>query len=105
MLETKDKRRYDTKVDVWALGVLLFELLTTNVPFSGHDQTETIRNIKRMHIPWPNNFPIKAKDLISKLLKAKPEHRIVLDELHKHPWIESHEPLRDLIENEEIIND
>lgn len=87
------------------MGVLLFELLTNNVPFSGSDQADTIRSIKRMNIPWPKNFPIKAKDLISKLLKGNPEHRIALDELHKHPWTESYEPLRVIFENEIIFND
>jgi len=54
MLQPRDKRKYDTRVDVWSLGVLIFEMITKRVPFEGRDQGDTIRKIKRMEINYPS---------------------------------------------------
>ena len=35
----------DFKVDVWSLGVMLYALISSNVPFEGHDRDETAQMI------------------------------------------------------------
>jgi serine/threonine protein kinase len=42
---------YSFKNDVWALGVILFELANLELPFSGKAVTEIIRNIIRFFVP------------------------------------------------------
>eukprot|EP00820_Chromera_velia_P021667 Cvel_30183.t1-p1 / transcript=Cvel_30183.t1 / gene=Cvel_30183 / organism=Chromera_velia_CCMP2878 / gene_product=Serine/threonine-protein kinase Nek1, putative / transcript_product=Serine/threonine-protein kinase Nek1, putative / location=Cvel_scaffold4267:346-2133(-) / protein_length=268 / sequence_SO=supercontig / SO=protein_coding / is_pseudo=false len=43
--EVVNHKPYSFKSDIWALGCLLFELLTLRPPFNGHSHTEVVRNI------------------------------------------------------------
>jgi serine/threonine protein kinase len=36
---------YDAKIDIWAVGILTYELLTGCAPFTGNNETETYTNI------------------------------------------------------------
>jgi len=37
---------YNEKVDVWSIGIILFELLTGHVPFNCTSEKQTIKKIK-----------------------------------------------------------
>ena len=88
MIERTGHGKY---VDIWCLGVLLFELLVGKPPFSGgNDKDLLIKNILRVKILWPK-FPQKeidkdAKDLISKILKYDSLQRISIEEMINHPF-------------------
>ncbi len=79
---------HDEHVDIWCLGVLLFELLTGTPPFIGQNRVLLMKNIINVNISWPSppRLPIDpdAKDLISKILKKKPTERISLENIVKH---------------------
>ena len=58
---------YSKEVDVWAVGVLLYEMLTGKAPFSGSDMKVTISNIARFRLNPNDKFdqlPMEVKDLI-----------------------------------------
>ena len=74
------KTGHDHTVDIWSLGVLLFELLAGYPPFTGSNQNELFLNIKKLKINWPADFPPLAKNLISKILKLIPKERISLEQ-------------------------
>ena len=80
---------HDKALDVWNLGVLLFELLTGSPPFEGSSQSDLFNNILALKIKWPKGFSGIAKDLISKLLKIDPKNRIPVGEITEHPWFKS----------------
>ena len=87
MIESKGHGKY---VDIWCLGVLLFELLVGQPPFSGKNKSLIYKNILNCHILWPK-YPKKeidkdAKDLISRILKINPKERISLEDIIKHPF-------------------
>ena len=79
---------HDEHVDIWCLGVLLFELLTGTPPFIGQNRVLLMKNIINVNINWPSppKLPIDpdAKDLITKILKKKPHERIRLENIVKH---------------------
>jgi serine/threonine protein kinase len=88
------KQGHDTGVDIWSIGVLLFELLAGYAPFTGTNQDELFSNIKKLKINWPSDFPPLAKNLVSKILKINPKERISLEEIINHTWFEKNPELK-----------
>lgn len=78
---------YDEKIDIWALGVLLFEMLAGYAPFSANNKEDLYSNVLKVKINWPNDFPPLAKDLVMRILRFEPNERISIDEMLKHPWL------------------
>ena len=77
---------HDEHLDIWCIGVLLFELLTGTVPFKGKDMDSLNNNIVSLKIVWPKDISTTAKNLISKILKREPGERISLRDMLKHPF-------------------
>lgn len=81
---------HDESLDIWCIGILMFELLTGSIPFQGNDQQTLNSNILRNKIHWPKDMDLSAKDLISKILKTDPAERISLTDMLKHPFFVKH---------------
>ena len=78
---------HDKSVDIWALGILLFEMLTGRIPFSiNEDKIQLYNSIKILKINWTDDFPHLAKDLVSKILCINPNERLSLEEILNHQW-------------------
>ncbi len=77
---------YDTRVDIWAIGVLIFELLCGYPPFK-KDTHSMEDNIINLRINWPIKMNLLGKNLISKILKVNPENRLNLEEILQHKFI------------------
>lgn len=84
MVEGKD---HDKWVDVWALGILMYELLVGVPPFEAEGYQATYRRIARVDLRFPDHISELAQDLISKLLQKTTTNRLPLSEVPKHPWI------------------
>ena len=59
---------YDNKVDIWCVGVIIFELLFGRIPFIRKDRNILMSNIVNGRIFRDDNIDIDARDLISKIL-------------------------------------
>jgi serine/threonine protein kinase len=81
---------YDKQVDIWALGILLFEFLTGNPPFESDNQEETFRRIQIMELQVPDYVSKIAEDLIRKLLVRDPKQRISLESAREHPFVRNY---------------
>ncbi|NWQ80746.1 AURKA kinase, partial [Columbina picui] len=85
--EMIEGRTHDEKVDIWSLGVLCYEFLVGKPPFETATYQETYRAISRVEYKFPPFVTQGARDLISKLLKHNPFHRLPLKEVLLHPWV------------------
>ena len=97
--EMAKKTGHNEMVDIWALGVLLFEFLAGYAPFSGSCPKELYTNIKKLKVNWPVDFPPLAKNLVSKILKLNPSERLSVEEILDHAWFTQNPPLRHVLTN------
>uniref|UniRef100_A0A8B9Y095 non-specific serine/threonine protein kinase n=1 Tax=Bos mutus grunniens TaxID=30521 RepID=A0A8B9Y095_BOSMU len=88
--EMIEGRIYHEKVDLWCLGVLCYELLVGNPPFESTSHSETYRHILKVDVRFPASIPLRAWDLISRLLRYQPSERQPLAQVLKHPWVQAH---------------
>lgn len=81
------KSGHDEGVDIWSIGVLIFELLAGRPPFEFKgDINKLYSDIRNLRIKWTDDFSILAKDLVSKILRFKSSDRISLNNILNHPW-------------------
>merc|ERR1719282_1226967 len=67
---------------VWSLGVLLYDMLCGDIPYT------TDREICSGRLVWQKHVKLskEAKDLMQRCLHMVPELRINLDSILSHPW-------------------
>ena len=97
--EMAKKEGHNEMVDIWAMGVLMFEFLAGYSPFFGSCPKELYNNIKKLKIQWPVDFPPLAKNLITKILKINPSERLSINEILDHAWFTQNPPLRHVLTN------
>ena len=93
------KKGHDTRVDIWSVGILMFELLAGYSPFVAKNNQDLYQNIRRLKIQWPKDMPPLAKNLIGKILKLNPLDRPTLQEILDHQWFKQTKIIKPLLEN------
>ena len=89
--------KHDANVDLWALGILMFEFCVGRPPFETESHNETYRKITKIDITWPtptNHLSEDARDLIIKLLRKNPSERMPLEDVLRHPWVEKYNKVK-----------
>ncbi|XP_071350750.1 aurora kinase A [Trachinotus anak] len=87
--EMIEGKTHDEKVDLWSLGVLCYEFLVGKPPFEAKSHEDTYRRISRVEYTYPAQSSISAgaKDLVARLLKHNPMHRLPIEGVLTHPWV------------------
>ncbi|KAJ3445319.1 protein kinase [Anaeramoeba flamelloides] len=74
------------KSDIWACGVILYVLLTSELPFNEPNYPDLLRSICLGTYREPSTMTEIQKDLLHRMLTVDPEKRITIEEIKKHPW-------------------
>ena len=88
--EMLNNQLYDQNVDLWCLGVLIYEFLCGKPPFESADTVTTCQKIKAVEFEYPDHVSPEARDFISKLLVFTPSQRMPLAVARGHPFITKH---------------
>ena len=85
---------YDEKIDIWAIGILIYECVSSSgkTPFNKLDFLQRtddnkeyiIKNDKDLKIKYDKDFDPLAKNLIEKILKINPNDRLPIDDILNH---------------------
>jgi len=83
---------YDHRVDIWSLGVLMFELLVGKAPFDAPETEQTQLRIRSDEVAFPEDGTVsaEARELLLALLQKNPDRRLSLQAVLDHPWIKRH---------------
>ena len=93
----KGEKYAGEKVDVWSLGIILFALLTGELPFDDDDEMVTKHKILSQEPKYPGTFPSDARSLIARLLSKRPLLRPTLADILTDPFLASHAPAQQAI--------
>jgi len=81
--EMFEKRGYGKAVDMWAMGVIIFVVLSGLMPYDA--------SLRKFNVEFPSpefdEISDSAKELILKLLDKNPETRLTVDQALHHPWV------------------
>eukprot|EP01017_Pseudomicrothorax_dubius_P019586 TRINITY_DN2151_c0_g1_i12.p1 TRINITY_DN2151_c0_g1~~TRINITY_DN2151_c0_g1_i12.p1 ORF type:complete len:658 (+),score=80.69 TRINITY_DN2151_c0_g1_i12:131-2104(+) len=75
-------------VDMWAVGILTYKLLTGCFPFVGPNDDALFANIAKCSFPLPDYISNSAQNFIASLLIFNPRERLTVDEAIEHFWFD-----------------
>ncbi len=84
-------KSYNSKCDIWSVGVITYILLSGQPPFNGESDKDIMKKVRigkfNFDLPVWNAVSENAKDFIRKLLTYDPEKRPDAEKALQHPWI------------------
>ena len=69
----------DRRADIWAFGVVFFEMLTGRSTFEGETVSDTLAGVLRADIDWqllPAGTPVAVRRLLERCLQRDPKRRL-----------------------------
>lgn len=78
---------HNESLDMWEMGVLLYEMTIGRSPFGADTQEKTCRQILKVDLRFPSGVDPDAQDLIIKLCKRRPEDRLTAGAAKRHAFV------------------
>ena len=72
-------RAVDRRADVWAFGIVLYEMLTGRRAFDGEDISITLASVLKEDVSWkalPADLPVPIRRLLRRCLEKDPRRRL-----------------------------
>ena len=69
----------DRRADIWAFGVVVYEMLTGRRPFDGDDTSTTLASVLKDDVSWqalPADLPAPAHRMLRRCLEKDPRRRL-----------------------------
>jgi len=85
--EMISRGEHDSRADIWAMGILLYEFLHGKPPFEAEDANDTYRRIQHCAPKFDSSISPGAKELILGMLQKDQRKRLKVDEIMSHPWL------------------
>mmetsp|Transcript_7035 Transcript_7035/g.19842 ORF Transcript_7035/g.19842 Transcript_7035/m.19842 type:complete len:399 (+) Transcript_7035:517-1713(+) len=83
--EVFDNHQYSPACDIWALGILTYELLCGDVPFTNPMQVR-LSPLLMTGLAW-QHVSSEAKEFVSHVLQRNPSNRPTAEQVLKVPWV------------------
>ncbi|NWI40006.1 ULK3 kinase, partial [Picathartes gymnocephalus] len=85
------RQQYDARVDLWSVGVILYEALFGKPPFASRsfaELEEKIRSERAVELPSRPQLSLECRDLLGQLLERDPGKRISFQCFFAHPFVD-----------------
>jgi hypothetical protein len=82
------RKEYGKAVDLWSLGMLIYEMLTGVLPFYSENKHEVYWNILNEPIAFPEMLSPAACNLLEGLLKKDPTERLGMSDVMTHAFFD-----------------
>ena len=88
--EIFENKPYDSKSDIWSLGVLLYEMMTFKMPFSASSfPVLSVKIMRGKYPPPPQIYSKDLRDIVSNCLMINPIKRPTIQQILKFPIIQN----------------
>lgn len=77
---------HDFRCDWWAVGVLIYEMLTGTAPFRADNPYNLYKTILTHQVEYPSQMENNARDLVAALLTKDPEVRATESDIRAHSF-------------------
>lgn len=89
--EVVNRKGHTFAADWWSFGVLMYEMLTGNLPFHGSNRQDTMNQILKTKLGMPENLSPEAQSLLRALFKRNPQNRLGaspdgIEDIKKHEF-------------------
>ena len=82
-----NKLGYDSKIDVWSLGSICYEMLIGKPAFDAEDMIELIKNIEKGDYQVPIHLSREVISFLNGMLQYDSEIRLSTEQLIKHRFL------------------
>ena len=90
-------------IDIWSCGVILYTILTGQLPFNEKQANKLYQKIRECKYSIPKTVPDAARDLIVRMLQKNPLDRITIGEIKQHKWFNHKLSLFQIIDNQRFM--
>jgi serine/threonine protein kinase len=91
--EILQHKKYDAKVDLWSIGIILYEMLSAEPPFIASNHIQLLKTIETTKFKFQKNIIVSTDcvNIIESLLVVNPKERISFENFFNHPFFENYE--------------
>lgn len=86
--EIFENKPYNEKVDIWSLGILIYELLHGSSPFKGGSVLDIYKNILKGKLEFKKSLCNNVKNLINQILQYDMNKRPSIEQILTHPYLQ-----------------
>ncbi|CAF0772544.1 unnamed protein product [Didymodactylos carnosus] len=103
--EVIKKLKYDRKVDIWSLGIMMIEMIDGSPPYINEQPFRAMCKIALQEEPpkltedGQKRISSELSNFLKRCLTVDPQKRSDTDELLHHVWISKAKPLKSLVSN------
>lgn len=81
---------HNESLDMWCMGVLLYEMTVGKSPFGSRSQETTCRLILQVDLRFPSSLDKDAQDCIVSLCRKIPKERLTAEQSKQHAFVKKY---------------